>query len=164
MARRSGVTVARRLTACAWAGLAEHPRREDLAERLAEDTAADAVEIARAWGTGPIRFADDRLDGAVRAWVAGYEAPGDEPAGDETVQASPGPASTAGEEVNPLGLVHLARARIWRAKAEARRHRLAPAVVEHRCPPPGPARSVRAQCPNRGRWPARPPAGLAAGR
>ena len=61
-----------------WAGLAEHPRREDLAERLAEDTAADAVEIAREWGTGPVRLADDRLDGTVRAWVAGYEALRDE--------------------------------------------------------------------------------------
>ena len=61
-------------SAGAWAGLAAHARREDLAERLAEDTAADAVEIAREWGTGPIRLADDRLDGVVRAWVAGYEA------------------------------------------------------------------------------------------
>ena len=57
-----------------WAGLAEHPRRSELAKRLEERTAADTVENAREWTLAPVQLADGELHAAVRRWTEGYQA------------------------------------------------------------------------------------------
>ena len=60
----------------AWSGLAEHPRREELAEELRQRTAARAAANAREWGSGRIELADKRAEHAVRRWIDGHDALG----------------------------------------------------------------------------------------
>ena len=57
-----------------WGGLKDHPRRGELAEELERRTARRAVRNARAGLREPLELADEKLDRAVREWVAGYQA------------------------------------------------------------------------------------------
>ena len=56
-----------------WAGLSKHPRRGELADELERRTAARAVTNAREWTLRPVKLAEERVNQAVRRWVAGYQ-------------------------------------------------------------------------------------------
>ena len=57
-----------------WAGLKDHPRRDEVADEIERRTAARAATNAREWTLTPVKLADERLDRAVRKWVEGYRA------------------------------------------------------------------------------------------
>ena len=67
----------------AWAGLAAHPRRAELAPALARATAAQATMNAQEWGATPIELGDEHLDRAARTWVNGHEALAEPDSGDD---------------------------------------------------------------------------------
>ena len=57
-----------------WAGLKDHPRRNELAEEMDRRTATRAVRNARAWTLTPVKLTDETLDRAVGEWSEGYRA------------------------------------------------------------------------------------------
>ena len=57
-----------------WAGLMNHPRRAELAERIKRTTASDAITNAEDWTLMPFEYPDHGLHDAMRKWVEGYGA------------------------------------------------------------------------------------------
>ena len=55
-----------------WAGLMNHPRRAELAERIKRTTASDAITNAEDWTLMPFEYPDHGLHDAMRKWVEGY--------------------------------------------------------------------------------------------
>ena len=57
-----------------WAGLMNHPRRDELAERVSRTTMAYAIENAEEWSRMRLQYRDARVHDAMRKWVEGYGA------------------------------------------------------------------------------------------
>ena len=57
-----------------WAGLMNHPRRDEMAESIRQATEGYAFTNAREWTLMPFEYPDERLHDAMRKWVEGYGA------------------------------------------------------------------------------------------
>ena len=57
-----------------WAGLKDHPRRDELADEIESRTAGRAITNAREWMNSPLELTDQELQRAVRGWIDGYHA------------------------------------------------------------------------------------------
>lgn len=55
-----------------WTGLANHPRRDELAESIRQATMGYAFTNVREWTLMPFEHPDRRLHDAMRKWVEGY--------------------------------------------------------------------------------------------